>query len=40
MAAAEPKKIEKETEKEVAAPKAEPVNSIVKEEKAKPEEKG
>ena len=39
MAAAEPKKIEKETEKKVAAPKAEPVNSIVKEEKAKPEEK-
>ena len=39
VAAAEPKKIEKETEKEVAAPKAEPVNSIVKEEKAKPEEK-
>ena len=28
-----------ETEKKVAAPKAEPVNSIVKEEKAKPEEK-
>ena len=39
VAAAEPKKIEKETEKKVAAPKAEPVNSIVKEEKAKPEEK-
>ena len=39
VAAAEPKKIEKETEKNVAAPKAEPVNSIVKEEKAKPEEK-
>ena len=39
VAATEPKKIEKETEKKVAAPKAEPVNSIVKEEKAKPEEK-
>ena len=39
VAAAEPKKIEKETEKKVAAPKAEPVNSIVKEEKAKAEEK-